>query len=161
MSNHLLHTNIKLVGYRIGDTYCISPSRSLEALDSLPRTMSQVPGTKPWVLGVGRLGRELVAFISAGRLLSIPRSANQQAIGSDIALFVKGDHRVGTIGLVVDEVVSFISGSDVEDHQDPDLKLPPGLGACVRGTVRDSNRTWAVVDLKAVLSDPKLQKIDL
>ncbi|MGP0171063.1 chemotaxis protein CheW [Pseudomonas sp. NCHU5208] len=161
MSNQSLISNMKLVGYRIGDTYCLSPSRSLEALDSLPRTMSQVPGTKPWVLGVGRLGRELVAFISAGRLLSIPRSVTQQAPGSEIALFVKGDQRVGTIGLVVDEVLAFISGSDVEDHQDPDLKIPPGLGACVRGTVRDNQRTWAVVDLKSVLSDPKLQKIDL
>lgn len=152
---------VKLVGYRIGDAYCMSPSRSLEAIDTPPKTMSQVPGTKPWVLGVGRLGRELVAFISVARLLSIPRSQTHTALGTEVALFVKGDESVGTIGIVVDEVLAFYPAGELADHDEPDMKIPPGLGACVRGTVRNATRAWALIDLKALLADPKIKKIDL
>ena len=161
MSNQSDQPAVKLVAFRIGDAYCLSSSRSLEAIDIPPPAMSQVPGTKPWVLGVGRLGRELVAFISVSRLLSIPPAQNASAFGSEVALFVNGGESIGTIGIVVDEVVGFMPAGDFLDHDDPEMRIPPGLGACVRGTLRNDIRTWAYIDLKALLADPKIKKIDL
>lgn len=137
--------------------------------------MNQVPGTKPWLLGVGRMGSTLVPFINIGRLLAIPRALDDTQPVNSTALFVNGEHDVGVVAIVVDEVLVFFEAGELEDCDDPDFKIPPGLGACLRGTVsvnqgaramskKDGatyNRTWALIDLKALIADPKIQKIEL
>lgn len=157
--NDLESGRLKFAGYRIGDTYCLSPSTVLLAVDDVPKELVQVPGTKPWLLGVGKLGRELIPFINIARLLSIPRSETPRARSS--ALFVKGAQAVGNLAIVVDELVCFVPSGELQDVVDTEMMIPPGLGACFCGAVTDGTRTWALIDIQALASDSKIQKIDL
>jgi chemotaxis signal transduction protein len=159
LSNDIESGRLKFAGYRIGDTFCLSPSTGLLAMDFVPKELVQVPGTKAWLLGVGKLGRDLIPFINISRLLSIPRSdapTNQLT-----ALFVKGSPEVGNIAVVVDETVEFVPSGDLRDVSDSTMKIPPGLGACYCGSVTDGTRTWALIDLQALVADAKIKKIDL
>ncbi|MGE8065151.1 chemotaxis protein CheW [Pseudomonas sp. NPDC089569] len=157
--NDIESGRLKFAGYRIGETYCLSPSSVLLAVDEVPKELVQVPGTKPWLLGVGKLGRELIPFINIARLLSIPRSDTPRVRSS--ALFVKGDATVGNLAIVVDELVCFVPSGELEDVADAEIKIPPGLGACFCGAVTDGSRAWALIDIQALASDSKIQKIDL
>jgi chemotaxis signal transduction protein len=129
------------------------------AVDFVPKQLVQVPGTKPWLLGVGKLGRDLIPYINIARLLSIPRSESPRS--RQKALFVKGSAEVGNIAVVVDETMDFISSGDLHDVPNSEMKITPGLGACFCGAVSDGTRTWALIDIQALVSDAKIQKIDL
>ena len=153
----------------------MSSASTLSAINALPKGMIQVPGTKPWLLGVGRMGAAPVPFINIGRLLAIPRSKDESKLSSETALYLRGESSVGPIAIVVDEVISFFEAGVLEDCDDSDFKIPPGLGSCLRGTVNVDHvalknlgkplptyeGTWALIDLKALISDPKIQNIDL
>lgn len=159
MNNDIESGRLKFAAYRIGETYCLSPSTALLAVDFVPKELVQVPGTKPWLLGVGKLGRDLIPYINIARLLSIPRTEKPRERLS--ALFVKGSAEVGNIAVVVDKTMSFIPSGDLHDVPNSEMKIPPGLGACFCGAVSDGTRIWALIDIQALVSDSKIQKIDL
>lgn len=156
------HMSSRMVGYRVGNTYCISPTLFLSAVHEVPDHMVQLPGTKPWVLGVSKLGKDLIPYINLPHFLNLPASDSRlTAKASSPALILREIQAVGTIGLRVDEVVGFISTWEIEDVDDPEFVVPIGFGSCLVGTVAARSRTWALIDLNSLMSDDKLQKIDL
>ncbi|WP_409286988.1 chemotaxis protein CheW [Pseudomonas guariconensis] len=152
-------SDIHFVGYRIGDTLCLSPSTTIITIDELPRHLCQMPGTKPWLLGAGRLGRQLVPFINVTRFLNINRTSASKTAYT--AICVKGNESTGDVGLVVDEVTEFVRASELRDYNGDGLKIPPGLGKSMRRAVTARGRTWALIDLRALIADEKLQTVDL
>lgn len=151
--------NIHFAGYRIGETYCLSPSSSIVAIDQVPKQLSQLPGTKPWLLGAGRLGRNLMPFVDVSRFLSLVQVHKKTSVQA--AICVKGSEDVGTVALVVDEMIEFIPASELSDSIDGPMKIPPGLGKCMRSSVTARDRTWALIDLQALITDEKMQNVDL
>lgn len=151
---------IHFAGYRIGETYCLSPSTAIIAVDQVPKELNQIPGTKPWLMGAGRLGRQLMPFINIARFLHIPRCDNSRVAASS-AIFVKGDQAIGNVAVVVDELIEFIPAAELTDCDQSDFRIPPGLGKSMRRTVKARGRTWALIDLKALISDDKIQNVDL
>lgn len=151
--------NIHFAGYRIGETYCLSPSSSIVAIEQVPKQLGQLPGTKPWLLGAGRLGRNLLPFVNVSRFLSLVQVHKQPAIQA--AICVVGGEEVGTVALVVDEMIEFIPASELHDCVHGTMKIPPGLGKCMRSSVTAKGRTWAMIDLQALITDEKMQNVDL
>ncbi|RMM39270.1 hypothetical protein ALQ79_200266 [Pseudomonas amygdali pv. lachrymans] len=147
-------------GYRIGETYCLSPSASIIAVDQVPKLLNQIPGTKPWLMGAGRLGRQLLPFVNISRFLNIYRNPALRA-EAGAALFVKGGEGVGNVALVVDEICEFVLASELRDCDQSDFMIPPGLGKSMRKAVTARGRTWALIDLPALIADDKLQNVDL
>lgn len=121
ISTDLDSGRFKFVGYRIGDTYCLSTSISLMAITSIPQRLSQVPGSKAWLLGVSKLGRDLIPYINIGRFLSLPPSKIERKPSDQAALIVLGGPGVGSIGVVVDEVVAFVPSGELTD--DPNSSI--------------------------------------
>lgn len=158
MSEDLNNGRFKLVAYRIGETACLSPSRSISAVMNVPANLTQVPGTKPWVLGAAKLNRELIPFINIARFLNVPAKPGAQA---QPILVVRGPQEIGSVGLLVDEVLGFIPSGEVSDVEGSDLRIPPGLGTSLAGVVEGNGTTWALIDLQQLISDTNLQKIDL
>lgn len=148
-----------LIAYRIGDTHCLTPGRAIEAVMSIPATdLTQVPGTKPWVIGASKLNRELIPFINTSRFLSI---ASQTVTQGQPVLIVRGAQEVGCVGLLVDKIIGFFKTGDFTDVANSSLRIPPGLGGSLCGVVDNNGQQWALIDLQLFISDSKLQKIDL
>lgn len=145
-------------GYRIGETFCLSPSSSIIAVDEVPKELNQIPGTKPWLMGAGRLDRQLLPFVNISRFLNI--SLPHLAVGSS-ALFVKGGEGIGNVALVVDEICGFVLASELRDCEQSNFMIPPGLGKSMRKAVTARGQTWALIDLPALIADDKLQNVDL
>lgn len=158
MSNDQKNGRLKLVGYRIGETLCLSPSRSISAVMKAPANLTQVPGTKPWVLGAHKLHLEMIPYINIARFLNIP---TKPADTSQPILVVRGPSEVGSVGLLVDEVIGFLPTGSVVDVPSSELRIPPGLGSSLAGVVSAQGKMWALIDLQQLVSDEKLQKIDL
>lgn len=99
-------------------------------------------------------------FVNISMLLNISKG---QAKKSEIsgALYVKGNDGVGNVALVVDEICEFILASELRDCDQSAFKIPPGLGKSMRRAVTARGRTWALIDLPALIADDKLQSVDL
>lgn len=161
MTNNQSERTQRFVGYRVGDTYCLSPTITLSAITEMPEHLVQLPGSKAWLVGVARMGKELVPYINLSHFLSLPGSdGKDKAYGSPV-LIMKDASGTGSIGLKVDQLVDFISTHLISDDGDSNYAVPVGLGSCLCGTVKAKDRTWALIDLTNILNDPKLQKIDL
>lgn len=162
MTNDISSGRYKCIGYRIGTTYCLSPSLAVNAITQVPETPSQVPGTKPWLLGVTKLDGDIIPFVNIARFLSIPtQSSSQTEPSNPVVLIVRGGPEIGDVGVIVDQVLGFIPSGALQDAPNAELKIPPGLGACLVGAVTGASRTWAVIDIQALIADPKMQTIDL
>ncbi|EKT4529920.1 chemotaxis protein CheW [Pseudomonas putida] len=160
MTNQNPRGGMHFAGYRIGETFCLSPSSAIIAVDEVPKELNQIPGTKPWLMGAGRLDRQLLPFVNISRFLNISRDPTQAAVGT-AALFVRGGEGVGNVALVVDEICEFILASELRDCDQSGFKIPPGLGKSTRKAVVAKGRTWALIDLPALIADDKLQNVDL
>lgn len=161
MSNDINSGRYRCIGYRIGSTYCLSPSLAVNAITQVPDSPTQVPGTKPWLHGATKMDGDIIPFVNIARFLSIPQQGGAGELYKPVALIVRGGVDVGDVGVIVDQVVGFIPSGELEDAPNADLKIPPGLGACLVGVVADSERAWAVIDIQALIADPKMQSIDL
>lgn len=158
MSDDFKNGRYKLVGYRIGESLCLSPSQSISAVMKVPTNLVQVPGTKPWILGASKLHNELIPFINIARFLNIQSRGD---VLNQPILVVRGPKGVGNVGLLVDELIGIYPTGTMEDVPQSDLRIPPGLGSSLAGVVSGSGKVWALIDLLQLVSDEKLQKIDL
>jgi chemotaxis signal transduction protein len=127
----------------------------------MPEHLVQLPGSKAWLMGVARMGKELVPYINLSHFLSLPIHDKKNRPSGAPVLIMKDASGSGSLGLKVDVIVDFISTHLITDDGDSNYFVPVGLGSCLYGTVRTKERTWALIDLTNILNDPKLQKIDL
>ncbi len=161
MTNSPSERTQRFVGYKVGETYCLSPTITLSAITEMPDQLVQLPGSKAWLMGVARMGKELVPYINLPHFLSLPGNDAKGRVHGSPVLIMKDASGTGSLGLKVDELVDFISTHLISDDGDSNYAVPVGLGSCLCGTVKAKDRTWALIDLTNILQDPKLQKIDL
>lgn len=153
-----------LAAYRVGSTYCLSPSISISSFAEVPPMVSlyQLPGTKPWVLGAAKNRKDLTTYFNFAQFLGLPNSDNRDLKNqSSPALILEDITGTGSFGLKVDELLGLIHISKVVDVEDSDLNIPIGFGSCLCGTVKTEDRIWALIDLYTLASDERLHKIDL
>jgi chemotaxis signal transduction protein len=154
----------KLAAYRVGSTYCLSPSISISSFTEVPPISSlyQLPGTKPWVLGAAKNRKDLTTYFNLSQFLGLPNAdSGDLKKGSSPALVLEDITGSGSFGLKVDELLGLIAINKVEDVDDSDISIPIGFGACLCGVVSANGRVWALIDLHILASDERLHKIDL
>jgi chemotaxis signal transduction protein len=151
-------------GYRVGSTYCLSPSVSISSFTEVPPIASlyQLPGTKPWVLGAAKNRKDLTTYFNLAQFLGLPNSDSRDLKHqSSPALILEDITGTGSFGLKVDELLGLFPINKIEDVDDTDISIPIGFGSCLCGTVKAEGRVWALIDLHTLAGDERLHKIDL
>lgn len=150
----------KLVAFQIGESMCVTTSLAVTSINEVPASLTLVPGTKPWLMGVIRNDLDLIPYINLSHFLSI-HTKDRSDRRKQAALIIEGPEEVGAVGLVVDEIHGFFEASLTVDAPSSNVKTPPALGSCVVGAVGIENQCWAVIDLLKLLEDEKLKLIEM
>ena len=129
------------VGFRIGDEQFIAARAEVREVLMLPQTMTRVPGSKRWVLGIANLRGHLLPLIDLKLMLGSGRTSLKRA-----ARVISVNHREIPAGLVVDEVLGFRRFVDGEFAD----KWPPTVVRCdrfLKGAYRRGHDCWPVFGL--------------
>ncbi len=97
------------VGFRIGEEQFVSDRNEVREVLMLPTTMTRVPGTKRWILGIANLRGHLLPLIDVQMMLGRGRTALKRP-----TRVISVNHREVPAGLVVDEVLGFRRFNDQE-----------------------------------------------
>jgi twitching motility protein PilI len=86
------------IGFRVGRRAFVSGIEEINELLAVP-SLTQVPGTQPWLMGVANVRGNLIPAIDLGRFLFDERTPSSERT----RLLLIRQHG-GTVGLLVDEV---------------------------------------------------------
>lgn len=129
------------IGFRIGgENFAASRDEVREVL-MVPNTVTRVPGSKRWMLGLANVRGHLLPLIDLKMFLGGGRTGTDRA-----ARLISVNHREMPAGLLVDEVLGFrrfLSGEFSEDW-------PPTIVRCeqyLTGSFRRGQDVWPVFSL--------------
>jgi len=129
------------IGFRIGQEQFVANRDEVREVLMLPESMSRVPGTKRWVLGIANLRGHLLPIIDVKLLLGSGRTSLRRT-----TRVISVNHRDIPAGLVVEEVLGFRRFMDKE-HVD---ESPPTVVRCDRylhGAYQRGPEAWPVFGL--------------
>ena len=129
------------VGFRIGDERFIANREQVREVLMLPDTMSRVPGSKRWLLGIANLRGHLLPLVDIKLLLGSGRTTLRRT-----TRVISVNHREVPAGLVVDEVLGF---RRFMDHEHTD-KIQETIVRCdrfVAGGYHRNEETWPIFNL--------------
>ena len=129
------------IGFRVGEELFVADRNQVREVLMLPGSMTRVPGSKRWLLGIANLRGHLLPLVDVKMLLGSGRTALRRA-----TRVISVNHREIPAGLVVDEVLGFRRFSDkdfVERWPQPALRCDRFLkGAYQRGA-----ESWPIFGL--------------
>jgi twitching motility protein PilI len=129
------------IGFRIGQEQFVANREEVREVLMLPESMTRVPGTKRWVLGIANLRGHLLPLVDLKLLLGTGRTSLRR-----MTRVISVNHREIPAGLVVDEVLGFRRFMDSE-HVD---KWPPTVVRCDRylsGAYQRGEDVWPIFGL--------------
>ncbi len=129
------------IGFRIGQEQFVANRDEVSEVLMLPESMSRVPGTRRWVLGIANLRGHLLPIIDVKMLLGNGRTSLRRT-----TRVISVNHRDIPAGLVVEEVLGFRRFMDNE-HVD---ESPPTVVRCDRylhGAYQRGAEAWPVFGL--------------
>ncbi len=140
------------VGFRLGaENYVASRDEVREVL-MVPESITRVPGTKTWLMGISNVRGHLLPLIDLRMMLGSGRTS----VGRDSRI-VSVNHREIPAGLLVDEVTGFRRFVDGEYSK----HIPQTIARCehfLTGAFVRAGDSWPVLDLRALIeSDQFLQ----
>ena len=97
------------IGFRIGDEQFVASREQVREVLMLPETMTRVPGSRRWMLGIANLRGHLLPLVDLKLLLGSGRTALRRT-----TRVISVNHREIPAGLVVDEVQGFRRFGDHE-----------------------------------------------
>lgn len=97
------------VGFRIGDEQFVSSREQIREVLMLPESMTRVPGSRKWLLGIANLRGHLLPLVDVKLLLGSGRTTLRRT-----TRVISVNHREVPAGLVVDEVQGFRRFGDHE-----------------------------------------------
>lgn len=130
------------IGFRIGQERFVASRDEVREVLKLPESITRVPGSKRWMLGIANLRGQLLPLIDVQMLLGTGRTSLRR-----MTRVISVNHREVPAGLVVDEVLGFRRFMDSE-HVD---EWPPTVVRCDRyldGAYRRGPDTWPVFGLR-------------
>jgi twitching motility protein PilI len=132
------------IGFRVGDEQFLADRTQVREVLMLPGSLTRVPGSKRWLLGIANLRGHLLPLVDVKMLLGSGRTTLRRQ-----TRVISVNHREIPAGLVVDEVLGFRRFNDadfVEKSPAPALRCDQYLhGAYQRGT--DSWPIFGLYDL--------------
>ncbi len=129
------------VGFRIGDDQFVANRDHVREVLMLPDSMTRVPGSQRWLLGIANLRGHLLPLVDVKLLLGSGRTLLRRT-----TRVISVNHREIPAGLVVDEVLGF---RRFMDHEFTD-KSPETVVRCERfltGAYERGNESWPTLDL--------------
>jgi len=129
------------VGFRIGDENFIASREQVREVLMLPESMTRVPGSKRWLLGIANLRGHLLPLIDLKLMLGSGRTSLRRT-----SRVISVNHREVPAGLVVDEVLGFRRFSDHEFANE----TPETIVRCDRflaGAYQRGEDSWPVFNL--------------
>ena len=129
------------VGFRIGDENFIASREQVREVLMLPESMTRVPGSKRWLLGIANLRGHLLPLIDLKLMLGSGRTSLRRT-----SRVISVNHREVPAGLVVDEVLGFRRFSDHEFANE----TPETIVRCDRflaGVYQRGEDSWPVFNL--------------
>jgi twitching motility protein PilI len=97
------------VGFRIGEEQFVASRDQVREVLMLPESMTRVPGSKRWLLGIANLRGHLLPLVDLKLMLGSGRTTLRRT-----TRVISVNHREMPAGLVVDEVLGFRRFSDHE-----------------------------------------------
>ncbi|MCK5325778.1 MAG: chemotaxis protein CheW [Woeseiaceae bacterium] len=129
------------IGFRIGEEQFVASREQVREVLMLPESMTRVPGSKRWLLGIANLRGHLLPLVDVKLLLGSGRTTLRRT-----TRVVSVNHRDIPAGLVVDEVQGF---RRFMDHEYTD-KTPETVVRCdryVAGGYQRGDDTWPIMNL--------------
>lgn len=130
------------IGFRIGQERFVASRDEVREVLKLPESITRVPGSKRWLLGIANLRGQLLPLVDVQMLLGTGRTSLRR-----MTRVISVNHRDVPAGLVVDEVLGFRRFMDSE-HVD---EWPPTVVRCDRyldGAYRRGSDTWPIFGLR-------------
>ncbi|MFM8322885.1 MAG: chemotaxis protein CheW [Chloroflexota bacterium] len=147
-----LGEQVHLLRLRLGEDICALPVDGVSSIHPLGR-LTRVPRVPAWVAGVTNLHGRIVSVVSLSEYLNLP--AAQPADGEGLQHLVVVEGPAMELALIVDEVLA------VEAVPRLNIQQPAGVvqglpAQLVRGIYVDGPVVVVIIDLQALLVDPRL-----
>jgi twitching motility protein PilI len=129
------------VGFRIGDDRFVANREQVREVLMLPDSMTRVPGSNRWLLGIANLRGHLLPLVDIKLLLGSGRTTLRRT-----TRVISVNHREVPAGLVVDEVLGFRNFSDHEfanEAQETIVRCDRFLA----GVYQRGEESWSVFNL--------------
>ncbi len=133
------------VGFRIGQEQFVADRDQVREVLMLPDSMTRVPGTQRWVLGIANLRGHLLPLIDLKMMLGSGRTTLRRN-----TRVISVNHREIPAGLVVDEVLGFRRFMDNEFRE----KWPETAVRCdrfVKGAYQRGQDNWPIFGLHELI----------
>ncbi len=134
------------LGYQLGGIRLVSPLGEIAEIIQLPR-LTQLPGTKDWVLGIANIRGRLVPVIDAHRYLGLTPTVPRIEWRT---LVIETDDFV--VGLVVEQSLGmqyFLEESFEQTAPEDVASLEPHI----QGAYRHGGRVYYVMSLQSLVTD--------
>lgn len=139
------------IGYRSGNRLFVSGIEEINELLAVP-TLTPVPGTKPWLLGVANVRGNLVPVIDLARFLFSERTQHSER--TRLLVVRQGN---GNVALMVDEVFGQRT-VDVEQRRDAEPEDDPRLARFVDDRVDVDGQRLALFSMGKLVRAPDFRQ---
>jgi twitching motility protein PilI len=139
------------IGFRLGDVYLVSSISEVAEILRVP-TMTNVPGTKAWMLGIANVRGNLLPIVHLRGLLE---GEPYKAVDTARVLSVK--QAGGSIGLVVDEVLGQRSFVD-ENKQGTRTYLDSPINVHLSHEYMAGTMSWGVFSMASLTKDSEFMQ---
>ena len=129
------------IGFRVGDRYFVSSISEVNEILSMPATLTPVPATRNWLLGVGNVRGNLIAVVDLKQFLM-----EQRTHVSDRSRVLWVKQAGGGVGLLVDEVLGQRNLTD-EQRVDAEGESDSQLARFVTENVTLGERRWGMFSM--------------
>ena len=129
------------VGFRIGDEQFVAGREQVREVLMLPDSITRVPGSKRWLLGIANLRGHLLPLIDVKLLLGGGRTTLRRS-----TRVISVNHREVPAGLVVDEVIGFRRFTNHE-YSERAAKTVVRCDGYLSGTYQRGDETWPVFNV--------------
>jgi twitching motility protein PilI len=126
------------IGFRIGQEQFVADRDQVREVLMLPESMTRVPGSKRWLLGIANLRGHLLPLIDLKMFLGSGRTSLRR-----VSRVISINHREVPAGIVVDEVQGFRRFMDSE-YVDQSPQTAVRCDRYLHGAYQRGPDTWPV-----------------
>jgi twitching motility protein PilI len=136
------------IGFRLGDVYLVSSISEVTEILRVP-TVTPVPGTKAWLLGIANVRGNLLPLVHLRGLLEGERYKH-----ADTARVLSIKQGGTSVGLIVDEVLGQRSFVDENKHESRTYLDSP-VNMLIEHEYSSGTTNWGVFSMTNLVKDPE------
>jgi twitching motility protein PilI len=136
------------IGFRLGDVYLVSSIAEVSEILRVP-TLTNVPGTKAWMLGIANVRGNLMPIVHLRGLLE-----GEIYKHVDTARVLSVKQAGGSVGLIVDEVLGQRSFVD-ENKQASKTYLDSPINNHLAHEYVAGTMSWGVFSMASLIKEPE------